>query len=83
LALAGGEKPLLVRRQPEILSLRGTQVCTYEYLAGYPGDRVHVILVDAGNRVYEVTSFMKSSLNEDLAAEISAVQISFVKYLLW
>jgi hypothetical protein len=83
LALASGEKGVDVVKQPRLSSLRGTSVCTYEYLAGHPTDRVHIILVDTGKRVYEVSALMTSNVSEETVAEVMSLQEAFVQNILW
>ncbi|MEK9136083.1 MAG: hypothetical protein AAB393_03085 [Bacteroidota bacterium] len=83
LALASGDNGVNVVKPPALSSLRGTSVCTYEYLIGHPSDRIHVVLVDTGVRVYEVSALMTEKVNEDGVANIIAMQEAFVQNVLW
>ena len=83
LALASGERGVNVVKQPMLSSLRGTSVCTYEYLAGNPTDRIHIVLVDTGTRVYEVSVLMTSNVSEETVAEVISLQEAFVQKVLW
>jgi hypothetical protein len=83
LALASGERGVNVVKQPRLSSSRGTSICTYEYLAGHPTDRVHIVLVDTGKRVYEVSVLMTSNVSEETATEVISLQEAFVQNILW
>jgi hypothetical protein len=83
LALASGDGGVKVVQQPTLSSLRGTRVCAYEYLAGHPTDRIHILLVDTGERVYEVSALMARNVSEGTVAEVVSLQESFVQNILW
>jgi hypothetical protein len=83
LALASGEKGLTIVMQPVVSTLRGTKVCTYEYATGHPGDLVRIVLVDAGDEVYEVSMLMTSRVDEKRIPEAASLQEAFVQNVLW
>jgi hypothetical protein len=83
LALTSGERGVNVVKQPSLSSLQGTNVCTYEYLAGHPTDRIYIVLVDTGKRVYEVSALMTSDVSEETATEVISLQKAFVQNVLW
>jgi hypothetical protein len=83
LALASGERGVVVVQQPALSTLGGKSVCMYEYLAGHPSDRVHIVLVDTGTMVYEVSALMASNVLEETVADVVSLQEAFVKSILW
>ena len=83
LALVSGEKGVSITKQPMASILQGTKVCMYEYVTGHSGDRIHVVLVDTGNNVYEVNGLITSVLGEEMAAAVVSLQEAFVQNLLW
>ena len=84
LALARSESGASIVKQPQRSSVAGgIDGCTYEYIAGHPGDRVHVVLVSTGSRVYEVSSRMKESMDEEASDGIISLQEAFVRNVLW
>jgi len=83
LGLASGERGVSVVKQPTLSTMQGKSVCTYEYLTGHPSDRVHIVLVDTGKMVYEVSALMTSGVLEETAAEVVSLQEAFVQNILW
>jgi len=82
-ALASGEMGVNVVKQPRLSSLQGIRVCMYEYLAGHPTNRIHIVLVDTGKRVYEVSALMTSNVSEETITEVISLQEAFVQNILW
>ena len=83
LALASGEKGVSITKQPTASTLHSTKVCMYEYVTGHSGDRIHIVLFDTGNKVYEVSGLITGALEEEKAAEVVSVQEAFVQNLQW
>jgi hypothetical protein len=83
LALDSGEKGLSVVQSPRLIPVRNASVCMYEYVTGQPTNRVRVLLVDSGSRVYEVRMLMTDSVKGEERSEVASMQDAFVQNLKW
>lgn len=83
LALASSENGVRIVKQPSGSVVGGIPACTYEYTAGHPGSRVHVVLVDTGSRVYEVSARTADTMGEEASKGIIALQEAFVGQVSW
>lgn len=83
LALESSERGISVAQSPQILPLRNMNVCRYEYLIGYPTNRMRVLLVDTGVTVYEVQVLMTENIRGENTNEVAAAQDAFVQNLAW
>ncbi len=83
LSLSSSESGATIVKKPECSNLNGFSACTYEYVAGHPGDRVHIVLVDTGNRVFEVSTRAAASIPEESSQEIIGLQEAFVRNSEW
>lgn len=83
LALVSGEGGITVVTPPAESSLNGRRVSTYEYTSDGPGDRVHIILMDTGTKVYEVRMLMTKRIPMSASSESIALQEMFVQNLVW
>lgn len=83
LALESGERGTRVAREPQPSSIRGVNVCAYEYVTGQPTNKVRVLLIDTGTTVYEVSVLMKESISGESTDNIAAMQDVFVQNLAW
>ncbi len=84
LALASGEGGVRVVMPPAASSLRGTEICTYEYITGHPGEKIRVILLDTHTRVYEISMLRTKKIPDgSMMDEAVDVQRSFVENLTW
>ena len=81
LALASGERGVSIVHPPQLSSLGRGTACTYEYMTGHPNDRVHVVLIDTGTIVYEVSLLMTEKAGS--TADVVALQEAFVRNLAW
>lgn len=83
LGLDSGEKGVSVVQNPRLIPLRNGNVCMYEYVAGQPTNRVRVLLVDSGARVYEVRLLMTDSVKDEERRGVASMQDAFVQNLKW
>lgn len=83
LALVSGEGGVTVVIPPAESSAHGRKASMYEYISDGSGDRVHVILVDTGTKVYEVRMLMTKELSDGSFSENIALQEMFVRNLAW
>ena len=83
LALESGEKGISIVQNPSIILLHNANVCTYEYVTGQPTNRMRVLLVDTGSRVYEVRALMTETIKGEETSEVASMQDAFVENLKW
>ena len=55
----------------------------YEYVTGQPTNRMRVLLVDTGSRVYEVRALMTETIKGEETSEVASMQDAFVEDLKW
>ena len=83
LGLARSENGVRIVKPPQPLVGGGIMASTYEYVAGHPGDRVHVVLVNTGRKVYEVSTRIKDVISAEASEGIISLQEAFVQKMLW
>jgi hypothetical protein len=81
LALASGERGVSVVNPPQLANVGRGAACTYEYMTGHPNDRVHVVLIDTGTVVYEMSMLMTEKASS--TADVVLLQEAFVRNLSW
>jgi len=81
LPLVAGPRTATVQRPPEVFRLGSRQYCGYALVTADRSEVLHVVLFDAGSRVYAVTFFGDGS--PAASAGISAVQEPFLRALRW
>lgn len=83
LALESGERGISVTQKPRAIPSHNTNVCMYEYVTGHPTNRVRVLLVDTGLRVYEVRALMTETIRGEETNAVASMQDAFVENLKW
>ena len=78
LALVSGERGVNVVNPPVSGWSHGMRVCRYEYATGSSSDTASVILIDNGEKVYEVRLLMTDKIGSNAAGDVLAVQQHFV-----
>ncbi len=78
LALVSNERGVSVTDPPRTEALGGETTCRYSYTTGGSNDRVRVILLDTGTKVYEV-----SLLQTGKSGDSAEIQNAFVQHLRW
>ena len=82
-SLESSEQGASMVKQPTPSTIDGLSACTYEYIAGNPGDRVHVVLVDTGKKVYEVSTRITETKSREMLGETISLQEAFLLTVVW
>ena len=83
LALASSEQGVTVLHQPELASVHGNNICRYAYVAGNSSDRVQVVLLDTGSKVYEIKILETKKMQRDSRENTWDFPKAFVQNLEW
>jgi len=83
LSLASSESGVQVSEKPAREEVKGMPACSYAYIAGHPRDYVHVILVDSGRKIYEVSVRTTGVQAERISDGVVALQKAFVERMRW
>jgi hypothetical protein len=81
-ALETGEGAGIVAREPQSLRVKGREGATYDLEYG-SGERVRIVLVDTGTRIYGVSALVSGTTTQRAAEEIFTMQQAFIQALTW
>jgi hypothetical protein len=82
-SLEAGSKSGIISSGPTVVRLNGKEMCSYEMEFRQNGDRMRVVIVDAGGHVYSVAALVNGSVGARAAGEIMTAQQAFVATLKW
>lgn len=82
-SLEAGSKSGILSSGPTMVRLNGKEVCSYEMEFRQNGDKMRVVLVDAGGHVYSVAALVNGSVGMRAVGEILTAQQAFVATLKW
>jgi hypothetical protein len=83
LSLPSSSKGISVVQRPTLSTVAGLKACRYDYAETGSGDRVHIMLMDTGKKVYEVSTRMTSKVSEEATKEIVLLAAAFAEKVLW
>jgi hypothetical protein len=83
MALASGGASYAITQQPEELRVNGNLSCVYALTTTPANDRLRVVLLDTGERVYMVTALVPEETKRGGQSEVFIVQDAFVGSLRW
>lgn len=83
LSLSSSGSGISIVQRPTLSAIGGLKACSYDYAEAGSKDRVHIILMDTGNRVYEVSTRMTSRISEEATKEVVLLAGAFVEKVLW
>jgi hypothetical protein len=83
MTLPSGDRPITVRRPPEIYERDGRVYCQYEVEVFETRDVIRVVLFRAGEEVYSSTLMVPASVRDRSAGQLSDVQTEFLGSVRW
>ncbi|MBI4535786.1 MAG: hypothetical protein HY708_05870 [Ignavibacteriae bacterium] len=83
MGLEAGEKTRVLLRPPQTFSVNGREFCSYELANLATSDSVRVVLVDADEKVYELTALVVGERRRATTDKVYSTQQTFLEQLKW